>query len=773
MTDERYSDLREQIRRLETKVSGLEGRGDPCSNIAGSRHNSTADHPGAQTEVTDEPDEHRYPTQLTNAAVIPEVRKCDFMHFKNRFTGDDGCYAIDVLCGSSATLEQEIAEELRVRERYKDKVATTSTPSRSKAKKQKGSEPESANISHLKATDKRTAADDATDPWIHRVRLQSPALLKILSDVQGESWTTQPRTYSRPFASMVYFQPKMKERLQELESRWARHLDRGRSTTCTGSSTPYTPPPDGDGGDDGDGTHDPPPPTNDIALEAPIDDCPEALAAMRCYVSFVNTDILPQYTYYDNLTAADDPGVLFCDLHYLFRTGELIYRPHGQESGITAARDGREAKRAGKRLWRAYSLRSRDTRYRVTRPSDHREYDISGTGSSPDGVGDGYDVFLVGAFYLEYTGEEFVTVSMDFPIAPYKGLRRVRSLPVYPARFGPKDYDEYIAHSIAYGNKILQYIETKHAAYDGWSVTRTPKGDAASDMNGNELKHPEYIDSDVMIDFAEAFQACPRWNCKRTVIRPKTVELKAEMDDFAIMWWSDRRRTKQLGESGEVAFVRTGVSVWEHQKYVSEDPLLKAMAENSAKGHLTTKEYLREEDKVLIPYRVFGYVLRDRKFAQLDIEHISPVSGSTDALESLRIPQHVKDLVQGSVRGHLMQKQLERQYGQSRGGQDFIKGKGAGLFILLHGVPGVGKTATAEAIAQTNGKPLFKVTCGDLGLTPDQVETSLGGIFRLADTWDCILLMDEVDTFFSQRSKGDAAMTKNALVSGTFRSFAL
>jgi hypothetical protein len=28
--------------------------------------------------------------------------------------------------------------------------------------------------------------------------------------------------------------------------------------------------------------------------------------------------------------------------------------------------------------------------------------------------------------------------------------------------------------------------------------------------------------------------------------------------------------------------------------------------------------------------------------------------------------------------------------------------------------------------------------------------------------------MDEVDTFFSQRSKGDAAMTKNALVSGEY-----
>lgn len=78
----------------------------------------------------------------------------------------------------------------------------------------------------------------------------------------------------------------------------------------------------------------------------------------------------------------------------------------------------------------------------------------------------------------------------------------------------------------------------------------------------------------------------------------------------------------------------------------------------------------------------------------------------------------------------------------------------------------MGKTATAEAMAQAHGKPLFKITCGDLGLTPDQVESNLRGIFRLAGLWDCILLLDEVDTFFSQRSKADAAMNKNALVSG-------
>ncbi len=81
-------------------------------------------------------------------------------------------------------------------------------------------------------------------------------------------------------------------------------------------------------------------------------------------------------------------------------------------------------------------------------------------------------------------------------------------------------------------------------------------------------------------------------------------------------------------------------------------------------------------------------------------------------------------------------------------------------------MPGVGKTATAEAVAQANGKPLFPITCGDLGLTPEKVESALNRIFRLANNWDCVLLLDEVDTFFSQRSRGDATLTKNALVSG-------
>lgn len=76
----------------------------------------------------------------------------------------------------------------------------------------------------------------------------------------------------------------------------------------------------------------------------------------------------------------------------------------------------------------------------------------------------------------------------------------------------------------------------------------------------------------------------------------------------------------------------------------------------------------------------------------------------------------------------------------------------------------MGKTATAEAVAQSNDRPLFMITCGDLGFTPKEVESSLSEIFRLAYLWNCILLLDEAEIFLAQRTRDD--LKRNSLVSG-------
>jgi SpoVK/Ycf46/Vps4 family AAA+-type ATPase len=52
-------------------------------------------------------------------------------------------------------------------------------------------------------------------------------------------------------------------------------------------------------------------------------------------------------------------------------------------------------------------------------------------------------------------------------------------------------------------------------------------------------------------------------------------------------------------------------------------------------------------------------------------------------------------------------------------------------------------------------------------LTPGEVEKALKEIFRYAQLWDCVLLLDEADIFLAQRSKND--ITRNSLVSGEHR----
>lgn len=56
---------------------------------------------------------------------------------------------------------------------------------------------------------------------------------------------------------------------------------------------------------------------------------------------------------------------------------------------------------------------------------------------------------------------------------------------------------------------------------------------------------------------------------------------------------------------------------------------------------------------------------------------------------------------------------------------------------------------------------------GDLGLTPAEVESRLQEIFRLAQAWGCVMLLDEADIFLAQRTPTD--IKRNALVSGTYK----
>ncbi|KAM7184772.1 hypothetical protein V8F20_012066 [Naviculisporaceae sp. PSN 640] len=722
---------RERINMIEGKIAELE---TPMLT----RRTFSAPDP-ARTEITDDTDITMGDYMcLTAAKTIPKVRECTFVEFKNRFDpkGRDGRFAVDVLV-SGPLLHQEIQEEHRLRDKLflkkPPKLATRIVDDKSLKKAVKMA---NVNVDLI--------AQVQTDgmKWPRRIRLQSPALIRMLARCNRERWTDRQRTYYRPFNALIYHHPKMCEILAGLEERWGAQVDAEEAQNPSNDD-------DNESQDSGDRPDDED--SDDVV------NSPEALKCLRAYVKYIDENILPDYHKYEKMdVGSPNANVRFSDLWYLFRTGELVYRQ------VDGELPDRRDFRTGKRIWKTFYVDPIPEREMAAFTDDD---EIRDTATKND-----ERTFRLGCYYIDYNGEEFCCVKTEVKIEQFSGEMPINSLPIYPMRFC-QDWKGRLAHAIKTGEELINFIQVKHCSYNGWTLTRDPTGEPTTDAKGNTLEQPEHINSEVMVDFAEAFQQCPQWRPLRASMREKIVDGLTLPEEFKIRWWSGDDRAILLGETTEQIPVRSGVTWKQRNAFVSQDPFLSRVAENVKNGRHTTVEHLNLgwDTKALLTGRVFAYVFQERKFAQLAVAKLRPSPKTGLPLHSLRIPDQTKHAIQGSIEGHFRQKSAERQLDQDWVSLDLIEGKGSGLFILLHGVPGVGKTATAEAIAKANGKPLFKITVGDLGMTPENLETSLREIFRLASIWDCILLLDEVDTFFSARSKGDTATAKNGLVSEFLR----
>lgn len=93
--------------------------------------------------------------------------------------------------------------------------------------------------------------------------------------------------------------------------------------------------------------------------------------------------------------------------------------------------------------------------------------------------------------------------------------------------------------------------------------------------------------------------------------------------------------------------------------------------------------------------------------------------------------------------------------------QDIVSGKSGGSIILCAGIPGTGKTLTAEVYAEAMARPLFSVQASQLGTDPDDLEQELLRVFARAARWNAILLLDEADVYVHKRGND---LIQNAIV---------
>lgn len=146
--------------------------------------------------------------------------------------------------------------------------------------------------------------------------------------------------------------------------------------------------------------------------------------------------------------------------------------------------------------------------------------------------------------------------------------------------------------------------------------------------------------------------------------------------------------------------------------------------------------------------------MKTKRWLSFFVDCVSEITFNTAAFSSLVLPEDQKDLILAFAESQVKYKDTF---------DDVISGKGKGIIMLLSGGPGIGKTLTAESVAEKMQSPLYMMSAGDLGLGSSEVESSLTTILEMVAKWNAVLLLDECDVFLEARSAHD--LERNKIVS--------
>ncbi|KAI0905898.1 hypothetical protein F4823DRAFT_609280 [Ustulina deusta] len=436
----------------------------------------------------------------------------------------------------------------------------------------------------------------------------------------------------------------------------------------------------------------------------------QAYKELGCLVKFMDEYLSPLSRFVN----ASVQRIYFSDLWHIFQPGEVV---------ITSMKPLNAY-----RLLHATGGRS----YLSPPEEEQNGTDYTKPYRVPDKASD----FAVTCYQIDFDGTRFGPVTKEFKIQKFDDQQDVTSLQIYPLRFAkdPAAIRETLSKN---GQVFLDLSKAGHVQY-----------------RGPNLHEAETIDSQIIVDFHAALSDRQdkddswKYEVNFGIQRPVSAN-EAEVvmvsgggckepncceNDIV---FDDRRMEDFIQGNG---MLTTDV------RYLSDDP-----------------KQIDKQDLILFPHRLFAFVLKDRKWAVVDVNHILVIDEKTRqrdrAWNSLVLPEGHKPMVYSLVQAHFRSR---GQGGPEEAQQDLIRRKGKGLIILLHGAPGVGKTSTAECVAELCDRPLYPITCGDLGITAVQVESQLKRIFVQAQKWKCVLLLDEADVFLSQRENN---VKHNSLVS--------
>ena len=172
----------------------------------------------------------------------------------------------------------------------------------------------------------------------------------------------------------------------------------------------------------------------------------------------------------------------------------------------------------------------------------------------------------------------------------------------------------------------------------------------------------------------------------------------------------------------------------------------------SKNGNAMSIDMTLDDNLVLCSPYVYGFSFGLSIWGEMLVANQSSVKFRHDAYDKLVLDQELKNVILPIVE---YTAQVEKN-------TDIIDGKGGGSVFLLDGNSGIGKTLTAESIAERLERPLYSIGCGELGVSTQELEQRLKNILDMASTWNAVVLLDEADIFLEQRDASN--IERNAMV---------
>ncbi|KAH6692795.1 hypothetical protein BKA61DRAFT_499673 [Leptodontidium sp. MPI-SDFR-AT-0119] len=306
--------------------------------------------------------------------------------------------------------------------------------------------------------------------------------------------------------------------------------------------------------------------------------------------------------------------------------------------------------------------------------------------------------------YLDFDGADLGESSIELKIPMFRGVKRINALQAFPLQYH-SDANRVKADLLRCGREFVRLMGTHHLHCRGTAFVM---------FKGKQVKIS--VDSRIMIDAAFFRKMNPNYS---------------------------RRSITEDTDAGSIP-------LFDLIRVSREPPPEWVRTNGMEPADLTDDDFL-----ICCP-TVPGFSFNDKLWAEFAVADIKEIQWSSTPFDCLTIPNEQEEAVMALL-------ETKTRQVPGFGFDDFVAGKGRGVNILLHGLPGLGKTLTAEAASERLELPLYSISAGELSTKAAQLEEQLSVIFQIASHWNAILLLDEADVYLEARSPQN--LERNALVS--------